>query len=415
VLYFGLDATKNRKSTFLELPIKEIVLKPSSYTQKYPSLSITYTFIFIIGLACMSVAGYFLIEGLSQFSGSNAAKRMLIVGGILFQITESICFISASALTYHSLTWRYTLFGLGLVLFSFSIGVMTLAQKTALQTGEAQAQAIDEKRDYIRKQIDSLDRGIASYRFNAEKQSKSIYKDSRALGQDSLNRAINQEEKKQALSEELFKLNEARRQTSSDFFTRIEDVTGLPANSTEFYFLLIRSLLLELCGIILMSFGANLRAYKQLVTDVSQNQLDKTIKETQKKTVPTLPLTNEAGKTASPTPSETITDAKPVFEKNRPQKSNAAIPKQESLLDIQNNTQAASVEDTLLKKESPSNDVPLNYLSTMVWDLYEQKLIDGLDETSIQKGLNDHCKQNISKEIAAMLSRILLNRQEEYC
>jgi len=165
-------------------------LKSSSYTQKYPSLSITYTFIFIIGLACMSVAGYFLIEGLSQFSGSNAAKRMLIAGGILFQITESICFISASALTYHSLTWRYTLFGLGLVLFSFSIGVMTLAQKTALQTGEAQAQAIDEKRDYTRKQIDSLDRAIASYRFNAEKQSKSIYKDSRALGQDSLNRAI---------------------------------------------------------------------------------------------------------------------------------------------------------------------------------------------------------------------------------
>ena len=206
MLYFDLDTTKNRKIAFLELPIKEIVLKPSSYTQKYPSLSITYTFIFIIGLACMSVAGYFLIEGLSQFSGSNAAKRMLIVGGILFQITESICFISASALTYHSLTWRYTLFGLGLVLFSFSIGVMTLAQKTALQTGEAQAQAIDEKRDYIRKQIDSLDRGIASYRFNAEKQSRSIYKDSRALGQDSLNRAINQEEKKQALSEELFKL-----------------------------------------------------------------------------------------------------------------------------------------------------------------------------------------------------------------
>ena len=106
----------------------------------------------------MSVAGYFLIEGLSQFSGSNAAKRMLIAGGILFQITESICFISASALTYHSLTWRYTLFGLGLVLFSFSIGVMTLAQKTALQTGEAQAQAIDEKRDYTRKQIDSLEK-----------------------------------------------------------------------------------------------------------------------------------------------------------------------------------------------------------------------------------------------------------------
>ena len=84
-------------------------------------------------------------------------------------------------------------------------------------------------------------------------------------------------------------------------------------------------------------------------------------------------------------------------------------------MDSQDSLQAASVEDTLLKKESQSNDVPLNYLSTMAWDLYEQKLIDDLDEASIQKGLNDHCKQTISKEIAAMLSRILLNRQEEYC
>jgi len=412
VLYFGLDATKNRKSAFLELPIKEIVLKSSSYTQKYPSLSITYTFIFIIGLACMSVAGYFLIEGLSQFSGSNAAKRMLIAGGILFQITESICFISASALTYHSLTWRYTLFGLGLVLFSFSIGVMTLAQKTALQTGEAQAQAIDEKRDYTRKQIDSLDRAIASYRFNAEKQSKSIYKDSRALGQDSLNRAITQEEKKQALSEELFKLNEARRQTSSDFFTRIEDVTGLPANSTEFYFLLIRSLLLELCGIILMSFGANLRAYKQLVTEVTQKQLDKTLKESQQKTAQRPTPTND---TDQKTKTTSTTAAKPVFAKNISRKSKTTTPKQESLLDRQDSSQAAPAETTLLKKETPSNDVPLNYLSTMVLDLYEQKLIENLDEASIQKGLSDHCKQTISKEIAAMLSRILLNRQEEYC
>ena len=213
----------------------------------------------------MAVAGYFLIEGLSQFSGSGAARNMLIVGGVLFQITESLCFISASALTYHSLRWRYILFGLGSILFCFSIAVMTLAQKTALQTGEAQAQANDEKREHIRGQIASLQQVIDSYRLNAEKQSKSIYKDSRALGQDSINRAAELEERKIQLSEELFSLNSARRQTAADFFQRLEEVTGLPGKSTEFYFLVVRSLLLELSGIILMSFGANLRAYNKLV------------------------------------------------------------------------------------------------------------------------------------------------------
>jgi len=216
--------------------------------------------IFLVGLACMIVAGYFLIEGLSQFAGTSETRNVLIIGGILFQITESLCFIAASSLTFHSVTWRITLFSLGIVLFIFSIGVMTLAQKTALQSGINEAGAIDERRGHIRSQIESLDRMITSYRFNAEKQSRSIFKDSRALGQDSINRAADIEQKKLELSNQLFNLNQSRRETSVDFFNRLEEVTGLPSQATEFYFLVIRSLLIELCGILFMAFGASLHA-----------------------------------------------------------------------------------------------------------------------------------------------------------
>jgi len=215
--------------------------------------------IFLVGMSCMVVAGFFLIEGLSQFSGDATTRNILIVGGILFQITESLCFIAAASLSFHSVVWRITLFGLGCILFLFSIAVMTLAQKTALQTGINTAAAIDQKRVDIRAQLESLDRMIDSYRLNAERQSKSIYKDSRAMGQDSINRAIELEQKKINLSNELYQLNQERRETSADFFQRMHDVTGLPAKETEFYFLVIRSLLLELSGILLMAFGANLR------------------------------------------------------------------------------------------------------------------------------------------------------------
>jgi len=225
-----------------------------------PQNRITASLVFLVGASCMIVAGYFLIEGLSQFSGDETTRNILIIGGILFQITESLCFIAAASLAFHSITWRMSLFGLGCVLFLFSIAVMTLAQKTALQTGINEASAIDEKRGQIREQIASLDRMIESYRYNAEKQSKSIYKDSRALGQDSINRAADIEMEKSKLSEQLFLLNQQRKETSIDFFIRLEEVTGLPAVSTEFYFLVLRSLLLELCGIILMAFAANLRA-----------------------------------------------------------------------------------------------------------------------------------------------------------
>ena len=214
--------------------------------------------VFIIGTVAMSVASFFLIDGLSQFSGGVAAQRMLIVAGVLFQITESLCFISAAAFTAHSKRWRAALFVLGSVLFCFSIGVMTLAQKAALGVGEATATAIDEQRQQLRAQINSLDELIAGYRANAAKQSQSIYAASRALGEDSLNNARTLETKKLTLAQQLFTLPTSRRQTSLDFFNRLHEVTGLPAKQTEFWFLFLRSLLLELSGIFLMSFGAHL-------------------------------------------------------------------------------------------------------------------------------------------------------------
>lgn len=233
----------------------------STQTAATPSAKYIPVAILFIGAFCMVVAGYFLIEGLLQFGGNEAAKRMLIVAGVLFQVTESLCFVSAAALTSHSLRWRYAMFLLGIVLFGFSIAVMTFAQKAALETGEATAAAIDERRTDIRQQIASLDELIVSYRLNAEKQSQSIYANSRELGQDSINKATELAEKKMQLSMQLYALNESRRQTSSDFFNKLEQVTGLGAVQTEFWFLFLRSLLLELCGIMLMSFGAHLYAH----------------------------------------------------------------------------------------------------------------------------------------------------------
>ena len=62
--------------------------------------------IFLEGLAAMVVSGWYLIEGMLHFAGNDASKRVFIAAGIIFQITESICFISAAALSVKHLTWR---------------------------------------------------------------------------------------------------------------------------------------------------------------------------------------------------------------------------------------------------------------------------------------------------------------------
>ena len=208
----------------------------------------------------MAVSGWYLIEGMLHFAGDDTSKRVFIAAGIIFQITESICFISAAALNSKKLYWRTLLFIMGSILFVFSIGVMTLAQKAALQSGNNQALALDTQINSIKAQIASLDNVIAGYRLNAEKQSKSVFANSRELGQDSLNRATELELKKINLNEKLFDLQNTRKQSSSDFFGQLEKVTGWPALQSEFYFLITRSVLLELCGIMLMAFAAHLRS-----------------------------------------------------------------------------------------------------------------------------------------------------------
>ena len=229
----------------------------------------TQLVIFLVGMAAMIVAGWYLIEGMLHFAGDDTSKRVFIAAGIIFQITESICFIAAAALTAGAIYWRISLVGLGTLLFLFSITVMTLAQKATLQTGESEAQAQEQQTVALQNQIKSLEQMISSYRLNAEKQSKSIFANSRELGQDSLNRATELENQKLELSNKLFVLNSAKRQTSSDFFKQLENTVGLPALQTEFYFLVCRSLLLELCGIFLMAFAAYLK-YPAVLKDRSQ-------------------------------------------------------------------------------------------------------------------------------------------------
>ncbi len=208
----------------------------------------------------MIVSGWYLIEGMLHFAGDESSKRVFIAAGIIFQVTESICFVAATAFTTRSWLWRGSLFTLGTVLFVFSIAVMTLAQKATLQAGDSQAKALDAQVKSIEEQIDSLNNVIAGYRLNAETQSKSVFANSRELGQDSLNRATELEEKKLQLANRLFELQKDRKQTSADFFKQLENILGFPALKTEFYFLMIRSVLMELCGIVLMAFAAHLRA-----------------------------------------------------------------------------------------------------------------------------------------------------------
>lgn len=411
-------------------------VQPSRIIHLQTFFSFSTIFIFV-GAACMVAAGFLLIEGLSRFSGDDSTRNILIVIGILFQVSESLCFMASAALT-KSFVWRVSLFCLGVVLFTASIGVMTLAQKTAIEAGETTARAIDEQTNHLRSQIQSLDESIASYRDNAEKQSQSIYAQSRALGQDSINRAVELENEKRILSDKLFELTQQRQGTSSDFFQRLEEVTGLPAKSTEFYFLAMRSLLIELCGVVLLSFGAYLSRergwhFRQSPYDPSQTSVLKTTTvptETDSIDSPSYTGNNSISSlessvakptnladldtTGLPLPSEHDVLIEPEA---MDEQTSKMVEKLESALSKPNqywaNENIRHLRELRIETDGIDEQQELEQLTTVVHRLYREGEITTLGRDTVRKAVSDHCDKNIGSRKAMEISRAVKKRLSE--
>jgi hypothetical protein len=232
---------------------KELDAPMRDRERPYPGLGVISL---ALGLVCMAIAGVILIQGLLQFSANQAAQWIFIASGIAFQVVESFCFVAASRTSPHSRGWRYAMFTLGVCLFVFSIAIMTIAQRAALAVDELAASANDEQRRILHTRLASIDQLIDGYRLNAATQSRSVYAQSRKLGQTSLNLAKDLEEQKQAITAQLLALASHNTQTAADFFTRVERVIGWPATHIEFWFLFLRACLIEIAGVVCLSYGA---------------------------------------------------------------------------------------------------------------------------------------------------------------
>jgi predicted HTH domain antitoxin len=396
----------------------EALSQPKKFSQ---SLTL-HTIVFAAGVLAMVVAGWYLIEGMLHFAGDAASKRIFIAAGILFQITEAICFVAAAALSTKNFIWRVGLFTLGCVLFLFSITVMTLAQKATLQAGENQAQASDAQIQALQAQVDSLNDVIAGYRLNAEKQSKSIYADSRELGQDSLNRAVELEQQKLVLSKQLYELKNQRKQTSSDFFKQLEKITGLPSLQMEFYFLVTRSVLMELCGIVLMAFAAHLRiphpANKEHKAEGPFKIFTQPVLNTALALQPEIPeLTIDKEANPEPDaqqkrtpPNKNIT--KPGTRANYINALQIAEPNPhwaDDYIKALRKQQDVQTKDEVVKERKPtktaSKRVDYEKLTNLVISLYEQGKLKSLARDTIRTALNEHFNQRIGSGTASTIQK----------
>ncbi|MDH5327666.1 MAG: hypothetical protein OEY58_19605 [Gammaproteobacteria bacterium] len=214
-----------------------------------------HNWVIALGALIMVYAGYYLVLGFSQIDVAQDSKTMFVLFGVFIQCMEAVCFFGATVT--RNMAWRFALIAFGIPLFAVSVFFMTIAQMSSLEDGERQAQSVDMRATQLRDQIASLDTTIAGYRLNAEKQSQSKFAQSRALGMEALKEAQRLEDQKNQLSQELFALTQQRKTTSSDLFGQAGSAIGV--SITGYHFYLLRSFLLELGSILILSFGGYLR------------------------------------------------------------------------------------------------------------------------------------------------------------
>lgn len=213
--------------------------------------------IYAVGLLALGLASYFLVTGLSSFAEDGQFALMLMATGIVFQMVESICFIGASSLA-KTKSWKIVLLSLGVTLFLFSILTMTLAQKSVMMKAQQKAKTLDAKRNYLAKQIESLNVLIKGYHTKNAKDLTSKWITRRKAGEKSLNEVTRLESRKLKLINELHSLNHQRKPTSNDFFKEVAVTLNWSesmALKMEFWFIVGRSLLLEISAMLLLSFA----------------------------------------------------------------------------------------------------------------------------------------------------------------
>ena len=212
--------------------------------------------LFLLGCSIMCVSGYFFAVGLSTFASKPEYKTIYVLSAILFQLSEASCFSLLASLPSQYKKIKFSLLIGGMIIVAFSIITMIFSQKAISEESLKNATDQDDKSANIQKQIDNIDKTIAAYRQNAEQQSKSIYKESRAAGQESLNISMKLMERRDKLVQEKFNVDKNRQVTNIDVYDKLGRNIGVGKDILDTSIISVRSIMLEFFGVFFLSIAS---------------------------------------------------------------------------------------------------------------------------------------------------------------
>lgn len=203
----------------------------------------------IIGIFLSAVATWFFALGLLATEPDERSRDALFAAGVLLTACQLIAFSSTELLPEGVLTrqrWRPKV--LACVLFCFEVLTMAITQQFLVETADVQASAIETRATELRAQLDSLRRSAAGLRENGEIQSRSKFPESRAEGAAALRQAVDVERDIGRLADELTKVESSRKPT----------FTSLLGPDRTTWFIVLRSALVALAGLVMVSWGSSL-------------------------------------------------------------------------------------------------------------------------------------------------------------
>lgn len=215
------------------------------------------------GCVIMGVSTYFLIEGMSALGD---AGHMNTIGGIALQIGESVLLFVAGGWLYKKSGLRYTAVTLGILAAVFSVTMMTLAQKSSIESGQHHANKIDKKVARLEARKARIQRRIDSIMPSIQKDLDSTMYRSRGLKREEqkITPKVQQIAK---IDLQLDKLESQRKLTNSQIMQDIADFLHVSVVTATMIILWLRSFLFEGSAIVLFMIAGYLfqerREYKQ--------------------------------------------------------------------------------------------------------------------------------------------------------
>lgn len=256
-------------------------LSTASPMRRY--VSIESVGLFVLGGMLIGLASAFTIDGMRMYITNSLTLWMWVITALACQACEAVFFVKATNPGMPAKT-RVYLGALAAAFFLFGIYLMTFGQyvqwlediaaaEAKFQTQNAPAQqrkaargALDSTIADVERQVSQKHQIIDSYRINADRQSQSIYRDSRQSAQSMLEKIRIEEQEMKKLFEQLSDLRQQRAAMNLSEVPAQATILQIDQQLTQqvdikFFVLLARSLLIEIGAITLLALAA--RAVRQ--------------------------------------------------------------------------------------------------------------------------------------------------------